>query len=135
MEFENEFNSVYVQPTLPADLAERYRIVSCLKYTDQKQIYLIEDIAAENKYIMKYAYGSFASLLKKERSVLEMAGSVISCPRIIEFAEEAEYGYIIREYISGETIVDIVERGELSEKEAFDITKKVCATLQKLHSL
>lgn len=135
MEFEKEFNSVYVQPTLPADLAERYRIVSCLKYTDQKQIYLIEDIAAENKYIMKCAYGSFASLLKKERSVLEMAGSVISCPRIIEFAEEAEYSYIIREYISGETIVDIVERGELSEKEAFDITSKVCATLQKLHSL
>lgn len=135
MEFEKEFNSVYVQPTLPADLAERYRIVSCLKYTDQKQVYLIEDIAAENKYTMKCAYGSFASLLKKERSVLETTGSVISCPRVIEFAEEAEYSYIIREYISGETIVDIVERGELSEKETFDITKKVCATLQKLHSM
>lgn len=135
MEFEKEFSKVYIQPLLPADLAERYHIISCLKHNDQKQIYLIADNNEENKYIMKCAYGSLASLLKKECSILKIAGSVISCPKIIEFAQMPDRSYLIREYIDGETIFDIVGKRKLTEKEAFDITKKVCASLQKLHSL
>lgn len=135
MNFEEEFNNVYTQPTLPSDLAERYNMLSCLRHTLQKQIYLIEENSSGEKYILKCACGSYAPLLKKECSVLEMAGTVINCPKIIEFTEKAEYSYIVREYVDGNTLFDIVEKGELSEQEVFNITKKVCNTLQKLHSL
>lgn len=137
MDFEKEFMKSYVQPELSPDLAERYHVLSCLKYTDQKQIYLIQRNSTEDKYIMKCAYGSLAPLLEKERLVLETAQGVIRCPKIIEYADntESEYSYIIREYINGETLSDIVEKNTLSENDAFEITKKICESLQKLHSL
>lgn len=135
MDFEEEFKNVYVQPTLPSRLDERYNVLSCLRHTPHKQIYLIEDNVSGKKYILKCAYGSYASLLKNEYSVLKMAGTVIDCPKIVGFTEEAEYSYIVREYIEGYTLYDVVERGELSTAEVFDIIKKVCSALQKLHSL
>lgn len=135
MDFEQKLSEIYEQPELPEGLKQDYNMLSCLKYTDHKRIYLIEDKTAENKYILKCADGVYAPLLEKERLLLDTAGKVIGCPKIQAFSEEQNECRIIREYVLGDTISEIVGKRQLSESEIFSITEKVCGMLKKLHSL
>ena len=82
MDFEEKLSVIYDEPTLPPDLSEKYHILSCLKYNDKKHIFLIAENSSENKFILKCAYGQFASLLKKEMSILEEAVKVTACPKL-----------------------------------------------------
>ena len=135
MDFEEKLSVIYDEPTLPPDLSGKYHILSCLKYNDKKHIFLIAENSSENKFILKCAYGQFASLLKKEMSILQEAEKVTACPKLVDFAEKDDYSFLIREYVDGETIADIVGKKTLSTNEAFAIAEKVCHALQKLHSL
>lgn len=135
MDFEEKLSVIYDEPTLPPELSEKYHILSCLKYNDKKHIFLIAENSSENKFILKCAYGQFASLLKKEMSILKEAEKVTACPNVVDFAEKDDYSFLIREYVVGDTIADIVGKKTLSTNEAFAIAEKVCHTLQELHSL
>ena len=77
MDFEQKLSEIYEQPELPEGLKQDYNMLSCLKYTDHKRIYLIEDKTAENKYILKCADGVYAPLLEKERLILPVKLSVV----------------------------------------------------------
>lgn len=81
MDFEEKLSVIYDEPTLPPDLSEKYHILSCLKYNDKKHIFLIAENSSENKFILKCAYGQFASLLKREMSILKEAEKVTACPK------------------------------------------------------
>lgn len=126
MDFEEKLSVIYDEPTLPPDLSEKYHILSCLKYNDKKHIFLIAENSSENKFILKCAYGQFAPLLKKEMSILQEAEKVTACPKLVDFAEKNDYSFLIREYVDGETIADIVGKKTLSTNEAFAIAEKVC---------
>lgn len=134
MNFEQKLKEIYEQPKLPEGLNYNYNILSCLKYTDHKQIYLIENKVG-NSYILKCADGVYAPLLKKERLLLETADKVIDCPKVVAFSEGADESWIVKEYIPGETIGEIVGKRQLSESEVFAITEKVCEVLKSLHTL
>lgn len=59
-----------------------------------------------------------------------------SIPKIIDFAEDFEYIYIIQEYIFGETLDSILKKnGSMSECAAVDLAKQLCKTLGYLHNL
>lgn len=134
MDFDEKLNEIYVQPELPKQLSDKYQVLSCLKHS-KKRIYLIEDISSGEKYILKCADGTYAVLLKKEYSTLKRVSDEGCCPRIFSYCEEGETVYLVREYVSGETVQEKVEKQQLTMSETFDIIKKVCIALNKLHSL
>lgn len=84
---------------------------------------------------MKCADDVYAPLLENERRLLEAVGEVIDAPKIIAFSAKKGENYIVRDYVPGETISEMVEKSTLSDKETFAITEKVCGVLKKLHSL
>jgi len=135
MDFEEKMSIIYAQPEIPAFLSEKYAVISCLKSGETKQIYVIEDTESGEKFILKSAEGEYADLLEKEYSVLERAQGVAKCPEPVLFKREDKAAYLVREYISGDTISDVVEKQPMSEDKAFSVMKKLCAELEKLHSL
>lgn len=135
MTFEEKYKATYVEEELPQQLSEKYRIVSCLKHNENKQIYLIKDITLGTEYILKCANGVYLPQLRKEYKILGKAGEVIRCPKPISYIEVNDTGYLIREYIKGETIKELVEKECFSEAKTFEAVGTICESLKKLHLL
>ena len=54
--------------------------------------------------------------------------------KVLEVFDENNTTYYVMEYIDGETIDDLIKsKGHLSEREALDITRYVCAALSYMH--
>lgn len=135
MTFEEKYKNTYVEEELPQQLTEKYRIVSCLKHNDNKQIYLIKDITSGTEYILKCANGVYLPQLRKEYKILGKAGEVIRCPKPVSYIEADDTGYLIKEYIKGDTIKELVEKECFSEAGAFEAVGMICESLEKLHLL
>ncbi len=56
-------------------------------------------------------------------------------PRIIDLFESENCLIVIEEFIAGQTVAELLEKGPLSEREAVSVTKSVCAILDELHTL
>lgn len=135
MTFEEKYKSIYTEETLPRRLSEQYRIVSCLKHSGDKRIYRIKDISSGIEYILKCANGVYLPQLRKEYKFLGKAGEVIRCPKPVFYMEENDTGYLIREYIKGETIQELVQKECFSEEKTFEAVETICGSLEKLHLL
>ncbi len=134
-DFQARLAEIYKPDTLPDELSGRYRISSCLHHTDTKQVYAAESIPSGTKYILKCASGELAERCRKEYEILEKLNGVIRCPKPEEFAEIDGKCFLVREYIEGELLSDIVEREPLSERRTFEIIQKLSEKIKKLHSL
>lgn len=88
-----------------------------------------------SRCIIKCADDSHSLLLKKEYELLEKISDTGCCPKVISYYEENSTGYMVREYIDGETLSKIVGKQPQSVSESFNIIKKICNVLDKLHSL
>lgn len=87
------------------------------------------------RYIIKCADGDHSLLLEKEYKLLEKISDTGCCPKVISYYEENSTGYMVREYINGETLSEIVEKQPQSVSESFNTIKKICNVLNHLHSL
>ena len=58
---------------------------------------------------------------------------IIGTPRIIDYFEENNQLIIIEEYISGHTLLDMINQGELSLNKIILIMLDLCSILKKLH--
>lgn len=135
MDFEKRFKEIYTNPELPSELSERYEVVSCLKYNDERQVYLINEKNDNNKYILKCANNKYSALIHKEYELLQKAANLIKCPKPVSFIDHEEVCFLIKEYIDGETIKERVEKNVLSDQEIIDIIFRLSEDINKLHSL
>ncbi|MCM1334775.1 MAG: protein kinase [Bacteroides sp.] len=135
MTFEEKYRKIYTEEELPPSLADRYTIASCLRHSDTKQVYLIRENVSGVEYILKCAEGVYLPQLKKEYTILEKACTAIRCPKPVSYSEEGGRGYLVREYIRGETIRELVERECFTEEKAFEAIGSICEVLEKLHRL
>lgn len=125
--------SVYEEPELPAFLRGGCRVLSCLGAGGERSVYLIEDLSGK-KYILKKAVGEEAALLKKEARQME-THDFSFLPRFFCFQEEDGASYLLRGYIEGDTLEELVERdGAMSVRRAGGIAKRLCEISAKLHS-
>lgn len=136
MDFEKQFSELYVQPQLPDFLNDKYRMLSCLKNSSDKRVFLIESKEdCQKKFILKIAEGKYCALLEKEYHMLEKLSCEVTVPKPVNFICKDRTGYLVREYISGDTLADKVAKGQISGEEVYSCVRMVCRTIEKLHSL
>ncbi|MDO5539295.1 MAG: protein kinase [Eubacteriales bacterium] len=132
-EEEQRFRELYAQGTeLPKGMKDRLRIASCLSYQEEQQVYLAED---ENGHysVLKRATGSRLALLKKEAENLQNVRFSFF-PRFQDWAEENGEGWLQREYISGDTLWEQVEKnGPFTPQKADELATRICVMAQSLH--
>lgn len=131
---EQRFEEIYRQEVrLPEELEGSVTIFSCLSWREEQQVYLVRDDRGRFS-ILKRAKGPAAALLLGEADNLrEFRFSFL--PQCIFASGNEEESWVQREYIPGDTLWDMVERGgPLSEKEAGELLCRLCELTGQLHS-
>lgn len=134
MEFEERLKEIYSEPELPGEISDKYSVESCLKHTDDRQVYLIKSKSDNNAYILKCAHSEYAALIQKEYELLKKAESLIRCPKPIDCITIENKSYLIKEYIKGEALNNLVEKRTFTDREITEIISVLCDDIIKLHS-
>jgi len=110
----------------------KYNIIQVLKETEDVCVLLAEHIQLNSYWIIKKLKKS-QTQSRREIHVLKGVKHP-GIPLIIDVIEDGDYLVIIREYVDGKTLNEIVyEKGVLAQEEVVDIGIKLCAILTFLH--
>ncbi len=97
---------------------------------EDHKVYIVQHIETKKIYVKKCL-----SIYNREVYVQLYKYPVEHIPRIYAIYENDDTLTIIEEYISGETLQDILDIGvEFSEKEVIDYAVKLCNILSSLHN-
>lgn len=123
----------YQEDSLPERLAEDYQIVSCLKYSEEKQVYLLRNKKSQQLFILKCRHGAHADFLKREYDLLcQMQGGQV--PNAFDYFYKNRTAYLVREYIKGHTIEELIEKkGVYEKKQAVQAMLTVCEIIRQMH--
>lgn len=132
-EFETALPDNGEECRLPQSFYFQYRICSCLQYADPKRTYLVQEESEGRKYIIKCAGQEYKTFLKEEAELLRQ-GEFYFLPHFVGYCEEGGEAYLVREYIEGNTLWDIVEtQGAFPQKEALFVLYRIAGALKLLH--
>ncbi len=95
---------------------------------ERNNIFLVRHKETETRYIKKL----LTTYNKSVYSYL-MEHPIAHMPRIIDVFESSNCLIVIEEFIIGQTLEHILERGLLSEEKAIIITENICEALDELH--
>ena len=130
-EFQQEYE-LTASPMLPPELSN-YRFVSCLTDTGQKKTWLLENCNGQ-KVLCKYASGEYIDMLRTEISFGSL-GKFSFVPYVFDYFEIENSAYLLREYIDGPTLSELVEKeGTLPLSRAIPIIEQLCGHLSRLHA-
>lgn len=130
---EKRFQKIYSQDVkMPELIARQVAVVSCLAYSEKQQVYLAENIRKQ-QFILKTAQDEKVAFLRKDARMLrEHPFSFL--PGYELYEEEDGRGYLLREYIQGDTLWELVNKhGPLDILEAGEIISRLCDMAGQLH--
>ncbi len=118
---------------LPPELAEDYEPLALLKDGAERQTLLLQDRHTGEKLVLRRMVRPAEDTEKIFSILSRLAGGGI--PRMVRFFQSGGVGYLLREYVEGETLLDLVQkRGPFSAEETARIGLSLCRTLGSLHS-
>lgn len=118
---------------LPPQLSALYSLESCLKYTPDKQVYVLREKSTGTKALLKHASKDKAALLGIEAAFLQSVRfDFLPAYRCCIQTEDSVW--LVREYIEGETLEEYVEHREpLPVREALFILDQAASLIAALH--
>lgn len=125
------------QPFGFEDWKEKYRVVLCLKRTQEKETWLLEEKKGKLRCVLKKAKEGQGQFLKAEYELLCELKSRHGMVEFdsVEFRCEAGWEYLLREFVQGVTFEELVEReGALSAEEAAFLGEKLCRKTAVFHN-
>ncbi len=139
MSFDEEFEKLYKNDCkLPEKISEAYSIFSCLKYSDERQVYIVKDPEGKS-FVLKIGSGDNSLRIENEYRIASLIYDSLkneNFPQPVLFYCENGYTYYIREYIAGKTLRDKIDKtGVFSDKETCLAAYKICSILEKIHTL
>lgn len=112
---------------------EKYRVIRCLKESDNKKTYLLEERNGWKRLICKIASGSQTVFLRQEYEILKRFSDIWRL-ETLELEEKEKACALFRDYLQGRTLADLVEQeGVLDAEEAAGLGIRLCRTLYVLH--
>ena len=134
---KEQFNKMYqTELVLPDQLNQEYEVISCIKYTEQKQVYIVREKTTGKQAVLKCGYGLYGRILAEEyRLLLQLGGKYDGgFPDIFAWTQQNGECFLVREYVEGDTLQELMEQEEpLSMQEAVHAAVQVCGLLRKLH--
>jgi eukaryotic-like serine/threonine-protein kinase len=120
------------------DLPERYSIVSLLGVGGMGEVYLAEDTRLGRKVALKTLPTEFTNDRERLRRFQHeaRAASALNHPNLLtihEIGAEAGAHFIAAEYIDGETLRAIINRGRMKIDDALDIAQQSAFALTAAH--
>ncbi len=119
--------------------AERYKLVDFLGQGGMSLVYRAVDIRTGHNVaikILKSEYNEDAEFLERFQREAHAAGRMShhNIVNLLDVGTEGEFRYLVLEYISGNTLKDIIkEKGALNPNTAIQITIRILSALQHAH--
>ena len=119
--------------------AERYKLVDYLGQGGMSLVYRAVDIRTGHSVaikILKSEYNDDAEFLERFQREAHAAGRMShhNIVNLLDVGTEGEFRYLVLEYISGNTLKDIIkEKGSLNPNTAIQITIRILSALQHAH--
>lgn len=137
--YEKEFAELH----LPAFYREEYEIYSCYKHTQNKSIFLLQRKIKKGNdtdlCILKIARNHFKEQLKAEAAFLQTVQKTeqetLPFPKLLHFYESEQETYLVRNYISGLSLSEYLEkRLVLRNEEILDFMIEICDIILLFHN-
>ncbi len=118
------------------DWKEKYHVLLCLKDSEDKQTWLLEERKGRERFVLKKAAGEQGKFLQAEYELLKeltLQEKSIN-PKIIELKSTEEEVYLLRPYVQGATIRELVEQdGVMTVMEAAELLRQLCRKIAIFH--
>lgn len=109
-------------------LEENFRLLKLVHSSDKTKIFLVEEIATCQKFLMKVI--NRTGLLYSQIAKIKNA----ALPEIYHVEESGSATYVVEEYLQGMDLQEYLDlRGALSEQIACRLAIELCECLQELH--
>ena len=128
--------SSFAEDGMPEELLTEYSFESCLRKDpeDQKELYLLRRKADGVRALLRITKDNPHEDAMEEAKVLDRLDHP-GIPKVFSCYEENGKNYLVREYIEGRTLHEIVSaRGCFSAEDIFGIAKKLAEILCYLHA-
>lgn len=116
----------------------RYRIIRCLSYGGQGQVFLADDVHLNRKVVIKVAHASITEdIVSSELIVAE--GELLARmnhPQLAQvFDAGIEHGrpYLVMEYVEGRTLFDYVKECKLTENDIRRLILETASAVAAIH--
>lgn len=122
---------------LPEDMQEHWTVYECLKESEDSSTFLVKETATGILCVLKWGRNRQAEFLRNEMEIMEkMADRKLSgIPKTYRIFEENGEVYLVREYIEGMSLVQMVlQKGGISEAEICRISRKICQTAEQFQN-
>lgn len=122
---------------LPEDMQEHWTVYECLKESEDSSTFLVKETATGILCVLKWGRNRQAEFLRNEMEIMEkMADRKLSgIPRTYRIFEENGEVYLVREYIEGMSLAQMVlQKGGISEAEICRISRKICQTAEQFQN-
>ena len=106
-----------------------YDTITLIKKSERGEVSLVRHRDSGIRYIFKHIYGE-SEVYRKLLSV-----SCQNLPQIMEVGEKDGRTVILEEYVTGDILGEILQGGLLTNAEAKQICRQLCAALWVLHSM
>lgn len=133
--FLQAYNGYLAQNSpLPDTILASYDITNCLREADGKAVYIVRSKIDGRPFILKCSPLTENDSLHTEYRLLTELDHP-GLPKTISFLVKDGMAYLIREYVSGPTLSQMIEEnGPLSEEQAVTVLLSVCSVLSYLHA-
>ena len=122
---------------LPEDMQEHWTVYECLKESEDSSTFLVKETATGILCVLKWGRNRQTEFLRNEMEIMKkMADRKLSgIPKAYRIFEENGEVYLVREYIEGMSLAQMVlQKGGISEAEICRISKKICQTAEQFQN-
>jgi eukaryotic-like serine/threonine-protein kinase len=126
-------------PRIGAVLDQRYKIIEQIASGGMGLVYLAERIQLGRTVAIKFLHDWSASDPDKrkrfevEAQAMARLGHHPNCAGVIDFGVDDQVPYVVMDYVSGETLRSMIDRGPLDIPYALDIMRQVLSGLAHAH--
>lgn len=120
-------------PEVVEALEGRFELLSCLKHTEYRHVYLARDMQSGERVVLKLTYGEAREQLRREHALLTLL-SDDGFPRAKELMRLGAFDCLVREYVPGIALDQYADTRQLAPREAVELALKACRIARLLQS-